>query len=117
METLIKFFNEYGLGLTLIAIASVIILGIMKYSNMFVKLDEDKRHAVYLAISMGLSIIATIIYLVIKDKFEADYFIAVVSGLFLINQTAYNVFKVTKLKDLFTYILDRIKELLSKVKT
>ena len=46
METLIRFFNEYGLGLTLIAIASVIILGIMKYSNMFVKLDEDKRHAV-----------------------------------------------------------------------
>ena len=34
MQTLINFFNEYGLGMTLIAVASVIILGnyeILKY--------------------------------------------------------------------------------------
>ena len=117
MQTLINFFNEYGLGRTLIAVASVIILGIMKYTNMFSKLPEEGRHGVYLGISMGLSVIGSIIYLVCKNKFEVDYFIAAVTGMFLINQTAYNVFKVTKLKDLGTYILNKIKEILNRKTT
>ena len=117
MQTLINFFNEYGLGMTLIAVASVIILGIMKYTNMFSKRPEEGRHGVYLGISMGLSVIGSIIYLVCKNKFEMDYFIAAVTGMFLINQTAYNVFKVAKLKDMGKYILNKIKEILNRKTT
>ena len=70
MNEIIAFFAKYGLILTLIAVVGVIILGIMKYCNLFKKLPEKSRHYVYLIISIGLSVIATIIYLLIVGQFE-----------------------------------------------
>ena len=43
MNEIIAFFAKYGLILTLIAVVGVIILGIMKYCNLFKKLPEKSR--------------------------------------------------------------------------
>lgn len=114
MNEIITFFAKYGLILTLIAVVGVIILGIMKYCNLFKKLPEKSRHYVYLIISIGLSVIATIIYLLIVGQFEITYFLAIAAAIYAINQTAYNFFKVTTLDKAFEKLLDLIKRLIKK---
>lgn len=108
MESLMIFFQQYGLQLTLIAIAGVIILGILKYCNLFSKLEEDKRHYVYIGISVGLSLIGTAIYLLCVQQFDAPKFFAIATAIYAINQTFYNIYKVTPLKELIVKLLDKI---------
>ena len=52
MDTLIKFFSSYGLILTIIAVVGIVILGVLKYCNLFKKGEESKRHYIYLFISV-----------------------------------------------------------------
>lgn len=114
MDALITFFQNYGLALLIIAVIGIIILGIMKYCNLFKKIDENKRHYIYLLISISFSIIASIIYLLIVKKFEINYVIAVSVAIYGLNQTFYNIFKVTPVNDLFVKILDWIKEFIKR---
>ena len=77
MDTLIKFFSSYGLILTVIAVVGIVILGILKYCNLFKKVEESKRHYIYLFISVGFSIIATVIYLAIVKQLNINYVLTV----------------------------------------
>ena len=113
-EQLIEFFNTYGWSLTGIAVLGIVVLGILKYCNVFSKMEEIDRHYVYLAISIGLSAIGTVIYLVCKNSFDINTFVSVMASIFALNQTMYNIFKVTRLKELFRKILDKIVELFLK---
>ena len=106
MENLIKFFTTYGLAITLIALAGIVILGILKYCNLFRKLEERKRHYIYLTISVGLSLIGTAIYLLVVGQFEFNYFLLIASAIYALNQTFYNIFKITPINTLFRKILD-----------
>ena len=106
MENLIKFFTAYGLAITLIALAGIVILGILKYCNLFRKLEERKRHYIYLTISVGLSLIGTAIYLLVVGQFEFNYFLLIASAIYALNQTFYNIFKITPINTLFRKILD-----------
>ena len=106
MENLIKFFTAYGLAITLIALAGIVILGILKYCNLFKKLEERKRHYIYLSISVGLSLIGTAIYLLVVGQFEFNYFLLIASAIYALNQTFYNIFKITPINTLFRKILD-----------
>lgn len=106
MENLIAFFAEYGLAITLIAITGIVILGILKYCNLFKKLEERKRHYIYLTISVGLSLIGTAIYLLVVGQFEFNYFLLIASAIYALNQTFYNIFKITPINTLFRKILD-----------
>lgn len=106
MENLINFFTAYGLAITLIALAGIVILGILKYCNLFKKLEEKKRHYIYLTISVGLSLIGTAIYLLVVGQFEFDYFLLIASAIYALNQTFYNIFKITPINTLFRKILD-----------
>ena len=106
MENLIAFFAEYGLAITLIAIAGIAILGILKYCNLFKKLEEEKRHYIYLTISVGLSLTGTAIYLLVVGRFEFNYFLLIASAIYALNQTFYNIFKITPVNTLFRKILD-----------
>lgn len=108
MEQLIEFFGKYGLAVTLIAIAGIIILGVMKYCNLFKKIEESKRHYIYLAISVGLSIIGTMVYLAIVHQFEVQYVFAIAAAIWVLNQTFYNIFKVTPARELVKKLLDWI---------
>ena len=113
MENLLLFFQKYGVAITLIAIAGIAILGILKYCNLFKKIEEGKRHYIYLAISIGFSVAATIIYLLIIKRFDWTYMLIVASAIYALNQTFYNIFKVTPVNELIGKLLDFIKKLLA----
>lgn len=114
MEQLITFFTNYGLAVTLIAIAGIIILGAMKYLNLFKGIDESKRHYIYLAISIGLSITGTMIYLAVVGQFEAEYVFTIAAAIWALNQTFYNIYKVTPARELGRKLVDKIATLIKK---
>ncbi len=116
MEQILIFFNTYGLILTLFAVAGIIALGVLKYCNVFSKLAEKARHALYLAISISLSLIASLIYLLIIKQFEWQSYLLFASAVYALNQTFYTLFKVTSINALGKIILDFIKNLLTKNK-
>ena len=91
METLLEFFKNYGLPITIIAVVGIVVLGILKYCNLFKKIAENKRHYIYFAISVGLSVLATIIYLLIVKQFAAGYVVAIALAIYALNQTFYNI--------------------------
>lgn len=109
MNELITFFNNYGLAITIIAVVGIIILGVLKYCNLFKKLEEKNRHYIYLAISISISLIASAVYLLITKQFVWDYFLIIAGAIYVLNQTFYNIFKTTSLNALGTKILDFIK--------
>lgn len=111
---LIEFFGQYGLWLTVIAILGIAVLGVLKYCNVFSKLEEQIRHLVYMIIALALVAIGDAVYLVWIDAFDVKYFVAVLSATYVLNQTFYNIFKVTKLRDLFTKILTWILHFFDK---
>lgn len=114
-EAILRFAREYGLGIAIIALAGIAILGVMKYCNLFKGIEEGHRHYLYLAISVSISIIATLIYLGIVHQFTPEYIITVATAIFALNQTAYNIFKVTPVNDVCTGILDILKEWCQKI--
>jgi len=116
MNELITFFTTYGLAITIIAVIGIIILGILKYCNVFKKFDEKKRHFLYLAISVGISLLASIVYLLIIKQFQWDNFIVIAGAIYALNQTFYNIFKTTSLNALGTMVLDFVKRLFFKEK-
>ncbi len=100
MSELLIFFQQNGLWLTLIAIAGVIVLGILKYLKVFSKLDEKMRHVCYLAISVGLSVIGSCIYIACMHQFSTTYMLALSGAIFALNQTFYSIYDNTTLKEL-----------------
>lgn len=117
MEELLKFFGNYGWPLTGIAILGIVVLGVLKYCNVFKKLSEKDRHYLYIGISVAISIIGAVIYLVIIKQFDWDYMFAYAGAVYVLNQAFYNIFKVTKINDLGTKILDIIKKLITALQT
>lgn len=114
MDEFIQFFARFGLPITLIAFAGVAILGIMKYCDLFTGLQEQTRHFVYVGISAGLSIVGSIIYLLIVGQFEPNLIVAVALAIYALNQTWYNIFKVTSFNDLMTKLLTKIIEFIKE---
>lgn len=116
MEQLTDFFVNYGWQLCLIALAGVIILGILKYSNAFSKIDKEKRKPIYFAISVGFSLVATIIYLAIIKQLTVQYVLAIATAIYALNQTFYAIYETTTLKDLFSKIVAAIKQKIEEKK-
>lgn len=114
MEQFIAFLESYGWQLTLIAIAGVMILGILKYCKVFDKLEEDIRHFLYLLISVGLSIVGAVIYLACIHQLNAEFIFSFAAAIFAINQVAYTIYDTTPLRSLLKRIWDKIVEILSK---
>lgn len=110
MEELISFLGIYGWQLALIALLGIIILGILKYANIFSKIEKDKRKPIYFAISVGFSLVATIIYLIVIKQFSIEYVVTVASAIYALNQTFYAIYETTTLKDLICKLLDIVKE-------
>lgn len=108
------FIAVYGWQLALIALAGIIILGVLKYANVFSKIDKENRQPIYLAISVGFSVVASAIYLVVIKQFEITYFCAVAAAILALNQTMYSIYENTKLRDLLHKIFRAID---TKIKT
>ncbi len=116
MNELLIFFQTYGLPITLIALLGIVVLGVLKYCNVFSKLEEKYRHWLYIGISVAISVIGTMIYLAIIKQFEFNYILTVSAALFALNQAFYSIFKATSLNDLGTKVLDILKQLWDKFK-
>lgn len=114
MDKLFEFYATYGWQMTIIALAGIIVLGLLKYLGAFKKLSERNRHYCYLAISVGLSAIGTAIYLACVKLFTLDLFITIALANYALNQTFYNLFKILSVNELFVLILDTIKKLFIK---
>lgn len=110
LDSLITFYGQYGWQMALIALAGIVILGVLKYLKVFDKIDKEKRKPIYLAISVGLSAIGAAIYLLCIQQFQIDYFVTMLLTLYTINQAMYAVYETTTLKQLVAKIVEWIKE-------
>lgn len=109
-QQFITFIVTYGWQLALIALAGIIILGVLKYANVFSKIEKENRKPIYLVISVGFSIIASAIYLAVIKKFEVSYFAAIAVAILALNQTMYSIYENTNLRDLLHKILGAISQ-------
>lgn len=114
MDDLLRFIIAYGWQLAIIAVVGVIILGVLKYSGAFSKITEGKRHYIYIIISVGFSVGAAAVYLLIADAFDIEYLFTVAVAMLTLNQTFYNIFKVTPINKLGKKILDFIVAFIKK---
>lgn len=113
-ELIINFIKTYGLPLGLIALGGVVLLCVLKYGNVFKKLAEKWRHFLYLAISIGFSLIAAAIYLAATGQFSAEYFFAVGLAIFTLDQAIYAIIKATPAGELVSGLFDKIKAAIGK---
>ena len=116
MEELLTFLQNYGWQLALIALAGIIILGVLKYCNVFKKFDEKIRHILYLVVSVGISIIGAVIYLACMHQLTVEFAFVVAGAILALNQTFYTIYSNLSLKELFTKLLDWIKSLITSGK-
>lgn len=116
MEQIITSLATYGWQLTLIALLGVIILGILKYSNAFSKIDKEKRKPIYFGISLGFSVISAAIYLLAIKQFDMNYLLVFTATIYAINQTMYAVYETTSLRDLMSKVGIFLKNKLLKSK-
>lgn len=116
MDELLVFLQNYGWQLALIALAGIIILGVLKYCNVFKKLDEKVRHILYLVISVGLSVVGSIIYLACIHQLTVGGAFAVAGAIFALNQAFYTIYDTTTLKELGKKLVEWIKSLVTSGK-
>ena len=105
MEHITLFIAQYGWELALIAFAGVVLLGILKYANVFSEVGKEKRKPLYFAITVGFSVLTTIIYLGFKGQFELNYILTISMAIYTLNQAMYAVYETTTLRDLVSKIL------------
>ena len=116
MEDILVFFQQHGLWLTLIAIAGIILLGVLKYCNVFKKFEEKIRHLLYLVTSVGVSIVGSIIYLACVHQIDIVYIATLTGAIFALNQAFYTLYDTLTLKELFSKFVDWIKGKINKKK-
>ena len=105
MEQITLFIAQYGWEIALIAFAGIVLLGVLKYANVFSDVEKAKRKPLYFAVSVGFSVLATIIYLGIKGQFEINYIMTVSGAIYALNQAMYAIYETTTLRDLVSKFL------------
>lgn len=114
MDSLLEFFAQHGLWLTLIAVVGIVVLGVLKYTGAFKKLSENARHICYLAISVGLSIIGSIIYTLCVGAFDWKEMFVLAGAILALNQTFYSLYANLTLKELWEEFIKWAKEYFQK---
>lgn len=114
VATLESLFCNYGVAIMCIALAGIVVLGILKYCNVFKKLEEKYRHYAYLSISIALSVIGSVIYLACVHQLTFSIVCSLATLIFGLNQAAYAIYANTPIKELFIKVLDTIKKLIHK---
>ena len=114
VATLESLFCNYGVTIMCIALAGIVILVILKYCNVFKKLEEKYRHYAYLSISIALSVIGSVIYLACVHQLTFSIVCSLATLIFGLNQAAYAIYANTPIKELFIKVLDAIKKLIHK---
>ena len=114
IEQVVMFAAANGWQVALIALLGIVLLGVLKYCNVFSKIEKEKRKPIYFAISVGASLIGTVVYLLIVKQFSFEYIIGLTGLIYGLNQTAYAFYENTKLRDLLEKLLDWIVKLFKK---
>ena len=112
--TLENLFCNYGLAIMCIALAGIIVLGVLKYCEVFKKLEEKYRHYAYLGISVALSVIGSVVYLACVHQISFGVVCSLSTIIFGLNQAAYAIYANTPIKELVVKVLDQIKKLIHK---
>ena len=114
MDELILFFNARGLILTVVALVGIVLLAVLKYCGVFKKFEEKTRHYMYLGVSVGFSVIGTWVYLLCTQSFTFAYLFGIACAIYGLNQTFYNIFKITPINKLLDIVIEKIVELVKK---
>lgn len=94
-EMIIQFVSTFGWQLALIACGGIFVLGVLKFFNLFEKIEKNKRKYLYAGISAGISIIASAIYLVAIGAFNVAGFGVIAGAIYSINQSIYALYENT----------------------
>ena len=94
-QMILQFITTYGWKLALIACSGIFVLGVLKFFNIFNKIEKSKRKYLYAGISASISIIASAIYLVIVGLFNWAGFGVIAGAIYGINQTIYALYENT----------------------
>lgn len=116
MDEIVVFFQQHGPWLTLIAVVGIVLLGVLKYCNVFKKFDEKVRHVLYLIITVGISSVGSVIYLACVHQLDIAYIATLATAIFALNQAFYTIYDTTTLKELFNKLLEWVKGLINKKK-
>lgn len=117
MDALLTFFSDHGLWIGLIALAGIVLLGVLKYCKVFKGIENATyRKLTYLLCSVGFSLIGCVIYMLCTSSFDWVGVFPLAAAIWTLNQTFYNIFKTTQLNDLAVKVMNWIIELI-KTKT
>ena len=92
-EMILQFVQTYGWQLALIACSGIFVLGILKFFDVFKKIEKTKRKYLYTAISASISIIASAIYLVVMGAFNWAGFGVIAGAIYGLNQCIYALYE------------------------
>lgn len=92
-EMILQFITTYGWKLALISCGGIFVLGVLKFFRVFDKIEKDKRKYVYTAISAGISIGASAIYLGVVGAFAWSGFGVLSGAIYAFNQALYSMYE------------------------
>lgn len=113
-EQVLLFALANGWQLGLIAFLGIVLLGVLKYADVFSSVEKANRKPIYLGISVGLSLLGTVAYLAIVGQFQIDYIVGIATTIYTLNQAMYAVYENTKLRDLWARALEFITNKIKK---
>lgn len=92
-QMILQFIVTYGWQLALIACSGIFVLGVLKFFNVFEKIEKPKRKYLYAGVSAGISILASGIYLAIVGEFAWSGFGVIAVAIYGINQAIYSSYE------------------------
>lgn len=92
-EMILQFITNYGWKLALISCCGIFVLGVLKFFCVFDKVEKSKRKYIYTAISAGISIAASAIYLVCVKAFDWSAFGVLAGAIYTFNQAIYSMYE------------------------
>lgn len=117
-DMLIRFFENYGWIMTVLATSGIIIVGFLKACGAFNKISESYRKYVYFGVSCVISVVACTIYLCASKQFEWASWGITAACIIGFTLTLYGVYENTGLRDLLKkLIFTPLKNALKKAET
>ena len=117
-DMLIRFFENYGWIMTVLATSGIIIVGFLKACGAFNKISESYRKYVYFGVSCVISVVACTIYLCASKQFEWASWGITAACIIGFTLTLYGVYENTGLRDLLKKVIfTPLKNALKKAET
>lgn len=111
-ETILGFFKNYGLNLTLLALSGIALLGLLKWFGCFKKVSSKAKKYVYFGVSAGISIMACTIYILLFSQFEIISYLLLCGAVMIFTLATYGIYENTGLRSAWKkLILDNISRL------